>query len=489
MRVSAKLTLGISGVTLLIAGVHGWRQMVQERRDLRGAVDREIRTLGNACQVSFEHALRDQQFTDIQGALDSLEGIAPDLDLFVFAPGGALRAQSAGSQEEDVLHRFASQASTQRAPILEIDTDIRWRATLGLPLIDDNGHDIGAIVAVKPLAEVRRDLHDTRRAILISLVALVVAVTGAQALLGTIWVTRPLTRMAAEMQKLRAGEPAARVGTRRNDEVGRLAEEFDALAGDLRVAHERIAREVETRIAIEQGLQRVDKLATIGQLSAGLAHEIGSPLQILSGRARALLTHDLRPEEVRKNASILAEQADRIARIVERLLDISRRRPSAFAPIDLAVPVRAIFDLVEPSARRRGIALTVVTDGRIPPVVADIDQIQQVVLNVLKNALAATPEGGRITLRLSSSAIDSANGRVAAVRLAVGDDGCGMSEEIRARLFEPFFTTRAAQGGTGLGLPVVRAIVQAHGGGMSVASTEGAGTRVTIDLPVAGARA
>jgi len=92
-------------------------------------------------------------------------------------------------------------------------------------------------------------------------------------------------------------------------------------------------------------------------------------------------------------------------------------------------------------------------------------------------------------LRLSSSAIDSANGRVAAVRLAVEDDGCGMSEEIRARLFEPFFTTRAAQGGTGLGLPVVRAIVQAHGGGMSVASTEGAGTRVTIDLPVAGARA
>jgi two-component system sensor histidine kinase PilS (NtrC family) len=119
--------------------------------------------------------------------------------------------------------------------------------------------------------------------------------------------------------------------------------------------------------------------------------------------------------------------------------------------------------------------------------VADIDQVQQLVLNLIKNALAATPDGGRIGLRLDRAIIDGQDGPVPATRFEIEDNGCGMTEETRTQLFEPFFTTRAGQGGTGLGLAVVHAIVQAHGGRIAVASTPGVGTRFTIDLPLRGA--
>jgi signal transduction histidine kinase len=489
VRVSTKLTLGISAVSLLIAGFHGWRQMRQERQDLRNAVEREVRILGSAIQVSFEHALRDRQFRDIQGALDSLEGIAPDLDLYVFSPGGALTALSAGATKETVFEAIAARAMRGGTTVLDIDSSRRWRVTLGLPLVDDAGAIVGAIVLVRPLGEMRRDLTDTRRGIAISLVALVGAITGLEALLGTVWVGRPLTKMAAGMHQLRRGEPAAALLTRRNDEVGRLADEFNALVSDLREARDRIAREVESRVVLEQALQRVDKLATIGQLSAGLAHEIGSPLQIMSGRARALLAHDLGPDEIRKNAAILAEQADRIAGIVEQLLSFARRRPVRPVETDLAAPVRTILDLLAPAARRRRIDLAFSCRPELPQVVVDIDQIQQVVLNLLKNALAATPDGGHIAIRLELATTPAAEGSIPAARLEIEDDGCGMAEETRARLFEPFFTTRAGEGGTGLGLAVVRAILQAHGGSISVASAVGAGTRFTIDLPLHGSHA
>jgi signal transduction histidine kinase len=489
LRVSTKLTLGISAASLLIAGAHGWRQLRQERMDLRGSVERDVRILGNAIQVSFEHALRDRQFTDIQGALDSLEGIAPDLDLYVFAPGGELTALSAGAVRESGFTAIAQRAMSGGETVLDIETRSVFRATLGLPLVNQNGVNIGAIILVRPLGDVRRDLYDTRRGIATSLASLVLAITALEALLGTVLVGRPLTKMAVGMQKLRLGEPAAALETHRNDEVGRLAAEFDALVAELQEARERIAREVDSRLALEQALQRVDKLVTIGQLSAALAHEIGSPLQIMSGRARALLSRDLGADAVRKNATILAEQADRIAGIVEQLLSFARRRPVRPALTDLARPIRTILDLMAPAARQRRVTLEFSCPPDLPHVVVDVDQVQQVALNLIKNALAATPDGGHIALRLGLASVETPQGSIPTARLEIEDDGCGMSADTRASLFEPFFTTRAMEGGTGLGLAVVRAIVEAHGGRIDVASATGAGSRFTIDLPLRGVHA
>jgi signal transduction histidine kinase len=142
-----------------------------------------------------------------------------------------------------------------------------------------------------------------------------------------------------------------------------------------------------------------------------------------------------------------------------------------------------------PAARQRQIALEFSCPPDLPPVFADIDQIQQLALNLIKNALAATPVGGRVTVRLDLVTLGASGRAVPAARLEIEDNGCGMNEETRARLFEPFFTTRAGAGGTGLGLAVVHAIVQAHGGRIEVSSSPGAGSRFTVDLPLQGVRA
>ncbi|PYT06418.1 MAG: sensor histidine kinase [Acidobacteria bacterium] len=487
MRVSTKMTLGLSATCLVIAGLHGIMQLRQESQDLRKAVEKEIRLLGTSVKVAVENALRDRQFEDIQQTLDSLEVIDPTVDFLIFDRQKNLKAQSPGSALAGFPEQAGFETIATGRPVLRFDEGAgRGRVVLGLPLANQDGSPAGGLVLIRSLDELRRDLIDTRRGIVLSVILLVLATTALQFFLGIVYVTRPLTVMAKAMRKLRSGDLTAGLASSRHDEVGALAGEFDSLVADLRSARERIAREVESRNSLERGLQQVDKLVTIGQLSAGLAHEIGSPLQIMNGRARALLTRPHSPEDVRKNAEILADQTDRIARIVEQLLRFSRRRAVNLSETDLRRPVEAVLDLVDFSARRLGVSLELRCEERMPPAVLDVDQIQQVILNLLKNALEATPPGGKIAISIQRSVLEprEKGTRVPAARLVVEDSGCGMSPDVLDKLFEPFFTTRAAQGGTGLGLAVVKAIVLQHGGSVSAASTPERGSRFTVDLPL-----
>jgi signal transduction histidine kinase len=489
------MTLALSATCLVIMGLHGYNQLRNEDRDLRSAVEREMRLLGDAVRVAVEASLRDRQMQDIQGLLDATERIDPTVDILVFDRDRTLRAASAGSDAAALVGPVLETVSDPLSPALRFDESKHpGRVILALPLsgpgVAGDG-PLGTLVLVRPLTEMHRDLAETRRGIVLSVVLLVVAATALQFALGTVYVTRPLLKMAEAMQQMRTDAWTSRLGYDRRDEVGMLGREFDAMVSALDEARQRIAREVESRVGLESGLQRVDKLVTVGQISAGLAHEIGSPLQILSGRARALLARDHTTEETRRHARILAEQTDRITRIVEQLMTFARRRPARFTTASMVEPVQAVLDLLDHAARRKGVRLDLVCAPDLPQVVADVDQIQQIVLNLAKNAIEASVPGGRITLRLAPSILAGPGGtrRVPAVRLEVEDHGCGMSEEVLARLFDPFFTTRATEGGTGLGLAVVKSIVTAHGGQVSAASVEGRGSRITVDLPLQGPHA
>ena len=170
----------------------------------------------------------------------------------------------------------------------------------------------------------------------------------------------------------------------------------------------------------------LDKLATVGQLSAGLAHEIGSPLQILSGRARALAARTDVPADVLRVGRIIAEQSNRITGIVDQLLSFARRRTPHMAEIDLGPPVAEIVDLLESEARRRGVQLEFRCPASLPKVKADANQIQQVAMNLLSNALRATPSGGRVHAALAESVSGSRDGLYEhpSIALSVEDSGC-----------------------------------------------------------------
>jgi len=486
MRLSTKLTAAVGATSLAVLGAYATYSVRQEHEDLSNAIEREVRLLGSAMQVAVQNAIRDGQIDDVREILDSMEKVEPTLDVFLFEEGGALTASSEGSEPNLSLARvLLAQSATPSQPLFKIEDGPRFtRAFLALRLKDATGASRGALVLIKALDDAQADMVRTRLSIVLSVVGLIAAISGVAWTLGVFQIKRPLAAMIASMRALRSGEYQLNVPRRAEDEIGEAITEFNALVADLRDTRTRLSAEEEARREIEEGLLRVDKLITVGQLAAGLAHEIGSPLQILNGRARALLQTAESPQEVRRHADILVAQTERVARIVEQLLRFSRRVSPQMSPCALVSVVESVVELVEYSARRKGIRVELTSVGEPLTLVADRDRLQQVVLNLLNNALRATPAGGSIRVILSACPADASTaGEPPWARIVVEDTGCGMSEEVLAHAFEPFFTTASESGGTGLGLATARMIVLEHGGRIGVESKPGAGCRFTIELP------
>jgi signal transduction histidine kinase len=486
MRVSTKMTLALTAAGVTLFGGHGLYQLQTETDDLRSASARQLELLGRSLQVSLENALRDRQLADIQETLEALERIDPDVEIVVFDVNGQLRASSDAMTIEPSTHEAGKRAAAANGTVLEwLPQEAPSRLVLGLPLRTDSGEVIGGMVVERPLAELRADVRDTRDSIVLSIAIFSLAAGLLGLLFGELYITRPLWRIVREMRALRVSGRTSVLPVRGESEVDSVAAEFNDLAAALQNAQTTLASEIESRQRLERDMQSLDKLITIGQLSAGLAHEIGSPLQILQGRANALATkaHDV--ESVRKNAGILVEQVGRITRIVEQLLHFARRHPRELRRVDIVPLVRAVVDLVIDDARKRRIELNLTHSHEQIVLEADGDQLQQVVLNLVTNAMAAMPEGGRLSVEVTQGRVHltSGLGEVDGARLIVTDSGMGMSPDVADRVFEPFFTTRGREGGTGLGLAVVKTIVAEHRGSISVTSQPDLGSRFTVELP------
>jgi signal transduction histidine kinase len=249
------------------------------------------------------------------------------------------------------------------------------------------------------------------------------------------------------------------------------------MLGRLEAAERAVTVEVDARRDATRSLEAADRLGTLGQLSASLAHEIGSPLQVVLGRARALVEHPEEPARVRQVAGVLVKEAERITRIVDQLLALTRRPPARREPVELRLLVRDVVSLLEIEARRKRVHLSL-EEGDEIAIEGDPDRLRQVVLNLVRNALAAVAERGSVVVHVES---DPSGARVRVV-----DDGAGMAPEVRERVFEPLFTTRSAEGGTGLGLAVVQGIVQEHRGTVVVTSAPGRGSSFVVTLPLEG---
>lgn len=495
MKVSTKVALGLGLVSIGILGTYGFWQYSQEMADLKEAAERDFETLGVTVQVAIENSLRDNQHADVREVLESLEVREPGIDVFVIDQAGNLTTQSpASDQPAESVRRLIADLSAQARHTAAATPVVRFEATavpprlVGLlPLRRDGDTAGGAILIVRPLEALADDLERTRNVAIGSSLALIGGITFVGWLLLLTYVRRPLEGLNRALRAVREGDLSGSLEARSNDELGAIAAEFNAMVRELEQARSQLLAAAEAHETLEQALRQVDKLVTVGQLSAGLAHEIGSPLQVLSGRARSLVGRTDLPADVIRTAQILEEQTVRIARIVEQLLTFARRKAPQMVVMDLAPPIRAIVDLLEGEARRRGVRLECHCPDTLPTVTADADQIQQIAMNLVSNALRATPRTGRVRVSLSESAFRSADGLrdQPSVVLTVEDDGHGMSEAVQNRIFEPFFTTWS-ETGTGLGLAVVKSIVDEHGGTIVVSSAQGLGTRVLVHLPTGG---
>jgi signal transduction histidine kinase len=255
---------------------------------------------------------------------------------------------------------------------------------------------------------------------------------------------------------------------------------LDAVAG--RVAQLVARREAaEARLVLEDQLRHAERLATIGQLAAGLAHELNEPLANILGFIGLARKEPALPPGARADLDKASSAALHAREVVRKLRDFTRRAPPARVLLDLNRVVRDALYLLEARCGRQGIRLELELAPGGAEVHADPTQLAQVLLNLAVNAVQAMPAGGRLTL-----ATTVAGDRC---RLVVADTGEGMNEEVRSRLFLPFFTTKDRDQGTGLGLALVHAIVTDHGGTIEVESEPGRGSRFRVDFPAAaGAR-
>jgi signal transduction histidine kinase len=263
---------------------------------------------------------------------------------------------------------------------------------------------------------------------------------------------------------------------------GHLARLVPAIQRELREADERRRRRLaeEERAALEQAARRAEKLAALGTLAAGLAHELNNPIAIICSRIEVMLLEAEStglPDAVRKDLQVLHRNAERVARIAQGLLSFSRHSPETYTAVQLNDVVRETLLLAERQVTRTGVSLRVDVEDSLPLIRGDGNGLEQVLLNLLANAGAAVEAGGEIRI-----ATRRHPDRPGSIQLIVADTGCGIPPDILPRIFDPFFSTRP--GGTGLGLSISHGIVREHGGTIDVESAPGQGTRFTITLPV-----
>jgi signal transduction histidine kinase len=306
------------------------------------------------------------------------------------------------------------------------------------------------------------------------------------AFFGLWFVGRPISALVLQARRVGAGDLAARIDLRQRDELGELAREMNVMCERLEGARQRIAEETASRIATLEQLRHADRLVTVGRLAAGIAHELGTPLNVIQGRAKMVATREVEGEAALESASVVVTQAERMAAIIRHLLDFARRRAPRRSPTDLAALVRQTVELLTPLARKRGVTVAV---QAADPVTIEVDsgQLQQALTNLVVNAIQATPGRGEVRVSLGKERADPppdhGGDEAEWLTLSVADDGEGIAPENFDRIFEPFFTTKDVGEGTGLGLPVSYGIVKEHGGWIAVQSAPGKGSRFTIFLP------
>lgn len=244
-----------------------------------------------------------------------------------------------------------------------------------------------------------------------------------------------------------------------------------------------VIRDITRQRVIERHLMQAERMALAGQMVSAVAHEVATPLSVVANIAEMLLL-DVEPgSQTARELNKIITQARRIAEMMRGLLNFVRQSPAQYTAVDLTQLARETLDLMSYEMRRCRIEWMLEDGDGAPPVWADRGQLQQVLLNLLTNAMQAMKDGGRLVVRIGE--IKGANRHPRAVTLTVEDSGPGIEPEAMEKLFDFFFTTRAGQGGTGLGLAITRQIVEGHGGTITAENLNGGGARFSVRLPVA----
>lgn len=421
------------------------------------------------------------------------------IDMFVFHKN-TYKVQISSSGETDLALSVQDLQSLKRDLVLSTLTNINQQPCWVVAAPLHVGRKIvGGIRIVTSLEEAEAFFAQKRmRTFVLTLISVAVLIL-CLTLFFSRAVHRPLQRLVKAMSAAEEGRLNVQVPSGSKDELGLLADHFnrmlsqinrfnDELTGRVETATRELAqRNEELRLANESLFQaqrqlvQAEKLSALGHMAATMAHEIGTPLNSISGYIQLILAEEPRSEVMAKRLKIIESQLDRLTQTIRNLLQSTRQPEPRLQALNINQLLEAMVSLIQPGVSIRDIRVVRHLQGSLPEVSGDPRLLQQVFLNLMNNALDAMPHGG--TLTLSTRLVRSPSGE-GLVEAAVRDNGTGMPEDVMKRALEPFFTTKEPGKGAGLGLAICAEIVRSHNGHLRIESREGKGSNICVLLPL-----
>lgn len=363
---------------------------------------------------------------------------------------------------EEVSQVVLEQGKEYVGPAFVVNEDYVTRYD---PLKNQAGEVIGILYVGARQASFQRLVSSfNNRIILVTFATILLTILIAIPVSRTI--TRPLNQLkelVAASRQVSAGDMSVRVPVRASGEVGLLTSSFNSMLDDLQTTQDQLVQS--------------EKLASLGQLAAGVAHELNNPLGTILLYSDILLK-DVGPESpYRADLEVIVNETKRCKGIVAALLEFARQNQVVAQPVNLNALIRNVVEMSRVQYESRSIQIQLDLDPGLPTIQADQAQLQQVIVNLIENARDAMPSGGTVSIR-------TRNGPIGMVTLEVSDNGMGIAPENLSKLFTPFFTTKPIGIGTGLGLAIIYGIIKLHRGQINVRSELEKGTTFTINLPV-----
>ncbi len=487
MRLGTKLTLYLSLIIILVLSGYGYLDTLSRRDMLVTKMKTGVRSTGRTLEALLEKNSAPEEASHIRGLAEAISGYERTLGIIVYYEDGHLiiHSPSLGQGIEPYLqlikrsiredHPQEAFGAYKETPVFSYTFPIKGRA----------GQNIGGIAILHETSFMEKEIKKAKWRIYITIFVLVSG-TVALVLLGTRkWLTQPISKLMDGVQNLSKGNLDHQIDLKGGDELSRLAQAFNQMAHDLKEAQERIIREAETKLELERNLRQSEKLATVGQLASGLAHEIGTPLNIIYGRADLIKRKVEDREGIQKNLDVILQQTERITKILLQLLGFVRKKKPEQKPLNVCIILETTLDLLDQQIHKQRVTVEKDLKENLPPVTGDPDQLQQVFLNLIMNALQSMPTGGILRLSASSKTISKEglkDGQRQYMEICVEDSGLGMEREVIQNIFNPFFTTKDT--GTGLGLMVTQGIIQDHEGWIDVKSEVKKGSVFKVYLPL-----
>jgi two-component system, NtrC family, sensor kinase len=346
------------------------------------------------------------------------------------------------------------------------------------------GDQLGVLELKHPSEPMVQFAH--RNSLHLILTAIIILIAGGALMIitGQIMIGKPLKLLHEHARTIGQGNFSQQMQVSGHDEISSLARAMNAMSQQLEAIREHLKKEHKAHVHTIEALRHTERLSTLGQLASGVAHELGTPLNVIAGRAKLIACEDLNPSESNQCAKIIIEQSKRMTAAIQHFLDFARRRTPKMMAFDLTDLVRSVKSMLQHIASKNGIAILL--NGCDVPVFTrgDITQLRQVLVNLVMNGLQSMVTGGELLIALcqveenTSQKDDEEKGCF--IELTIKDQGVGIPEKDLPFVMDPYFTAKSSGEGTGLGLSIVNDIVKEHGGRINISSKAGIGTSVTI---------